>query len=212
MMIEQPITEVNLTPKPAEKDQVINEKDKLVDGLKAGDRNIFRIIFDKYYEPLSRFCMRFTDDQADAEEIVQDVFVTLWEKRNQININTSLNAYLYQSVRNKALNFKSHLDVRQAHADHVKSTPLHLTDYDELAGQELQAMYDTALEAMPHKRRQIFEMSRNEGLKYAEIAAKLEISVKTVEAHLSKALEDFREKLSDFLPIFIVLLNFFLIS
>lgn len=199
-MIEQPTTEVNLMPKPAEKKQVINKKDKLVDGLKAGDRNIFRSIFDKYYEPLSRFCMRFTNDQADAEEIVQDVFVTLWEKRNQININTSLNAYLYQSVRNKALNFKSHMDVRQAYSDHILATSLNSKVNDEFAEQELSTMYETALANMPEKRRLVFEMSRNQGLKYAEIADKLNISIKTVEAHLSKALEDLREKLQEYLP------------
>jgi RNA polymerase sigma-70 factor (ECF subfamily) len=189
-----------LTSDTAEKAVMKNTSTNFVEGLQAGNRSVFRDLFDKYYEPLSRYCMRFVSDQEDAEEIVQDVFVTLWEKRNQLQIYSSLNAYLYQSVKNKALNFKSHLDVRQAYSDHVKATSLNSNVSDDFAEQELSTMIETTLANMPEKRRIVFQMSRYEGLKYAEIADKLEISIKTVEAHLSKALEDLREKLQDYLP------------
>lgn len=194
-----------MTSDTAEKAVMKNTSTNFVEGLKAGNRSVFRDLFDNYYEPLSRYCMRFVSDQEDAEEIVQDVFVMLWEKRDQISITTSLNAYLFRSVKNKALNYKTHLNVRKSYTDHIIATTEISSEADDMAQQELQTMYEAALESMPEKRRQIFEMSRKDGLKYAEIADKLSISVKTVEAHLSKALEDLRMKLKDYLPLLVLL-------
>jgi RNA polymerase sigma-70 factor, ECF subfamily len=183
-----------------------------INGLKAGDKKVFGELFHTYYEPLCRYCLRLIPDQEEAEEIVQEVFVNLWSKRNEINIGVSLNAYLYRTVMNRAINFNNHLKIKKNHQEWAQSVDNELVNqHDTLMHDELQALYDTAVANMPDKRREVFELSRKEGLKYAEIAERLSISVKTVEAHLSKALDDLRHHLSDYLPVAIGLLWLLLI-
>jgi len=177
---------------------------RYIHGLKTGDKGIFGELFSDYYVPLCRWCSKYVSDPQDAEEIVQDTFVNLWEKRGELQIGVSLNAYLYRSVANRALNHQNHLKVRKAHNDYtLASGEGYAFSSDELENEELQSRYESALAAMPEKRRKAFEMSRKDGLKYNEIAERLNVSVKTVEAHLSKALEDLRISLRDYLPIII---------
>lgn len=178
---------------------------KYIDGLVNGNRQVFSELFHHYYEPLVRYCIRVIPDQDEAEEIVQESFVNLWEKRHDLNIETSLNAYLYRTVMNKALNYTNHLKIRSKHKEQVMATTTEgeLTG-DDLHEAELQSLYETALAKMPARRREAFELSRKEGLKYAEIAEKLAVSEKTVQAHISKALEDLRFFLKDYLPLVVV--------
>jgi RNA polymerase sigma-70 factor, ECF subfamily len=178
-----------------------------IEGLKSGNQKVFSELFHAYYEPLCRYCIRVIPDQDEAEEIVQEVFVNLWSKRNSINIGTSLNAYLYRAVMNRSINFKNHVKTRKTHQDWVLSLEKDLViQQDNLIENELQLIYETTVANMPNKRRIVFELSRKEGLKYAEIAERMSLSVKTVEAHLSKALEDLRIHLSDYLPSISILL------
>jgi RNA polymerase sigma-70 factor, ECF subfamily len=183
-----------------------------INGLNAGDKKVFEELFHTYYEPLCRYCLRVIPDQDEAEEIVQEMFVNLWSKRDEINIGVSLNAYLYRTVMNRAINYSNHLKIRKNHQEWAQSVDIEPDNQpDSLMHDELQALYETAVANMPDKRREAFELSRKEGLKYAEIAERLSISVKTVEAHLSKALEDLRNQLSDYLPAAIGLLWLLLI-
>jgi RNA polymerase sigma-70 factor (ECF subfamily) len=183
-----------------------------INGLKAGDKKVFEELFHAYYEPLCRYCLRVIPNQDEAEEIVQEMFVNLWLKRDEINIGVSLNAYLYRTVMNRAINFSNHLKIRKNHQEWAQSVDReHDNQHDSLIHHELQALYETAVAKMPDKRREVFELSRKEGLKYAEIADRLSISVKTVEAHLSKALDELRNHLSDYLPAAIALLYLLLI-
>jgi RNA polymerase sigma-70 factor, ECF subfamily len=180
---------------------------RYIHGLKTADKEIFGELFSEYYQPLCRWCAKYVSDPQEAEEIVQDTFVKLWEKRSDLQIGVSLNAYLYRSVTNRALNHQNHLKVRKAHNDYtVASAESYVISPDELENEELIARYERALAAMPEKRRQAFLMSRNEGLKYAEIAERLSVSVKTVEAHLSNALEDLRISLREYLPVISLLI------
>jgi RNA polymerase sigma-70 factor (family 1) len=183
------------------------DQQRYIEGMKTGDKKVFEELFNTYYEPLCRYCMRVVTDQDEAEEIVQEVFVNLWTKREETNIDTSLNAYLYRTVMNRAINYNHHLKIRSKHRDQVMaSTPEVQPTNDDLVEAELLALYETALDKMPARRREAFELSRKEGLKYAEIAAKLAVSEKTVEAHISKALEDLRLFLQDYLPVLVGLL------
>ncbi len=179
---------------------------KLIEGLKKGDKKVFHEIFDTYYEPLCRYCMLRIPSQEDAEEIVQDIFVKLWAKRHELGINLSLRAYLYRSALNKIINYGDHRKIRQIHQEHVL---LHNNSANDAANplleHEIQVLAAQAVDAMPEKRREVYLLSRQQGLKYNEIAEKLGVSVKTVEAHLSKALEQLRLHLKDYLPMLLML-------
>jgi RNA polymerase sigma-70 factor, ECF subfamily len=181
---------------------------KYLNGLADDDRQVFSELFDAYYEPLVRYCIRVVPDQDEAEEIVQETFVNLWEKRRELSIETSLNAYLYRIVMNKAINYNNHLKIRSKHKEQVMAVTGEAgLSGDELLEAELQTLYQTALDRMPEKRRKAFELSRKQGLKYSEIAENLAVSEKTVQAHISKALEDLRLHLKDYLPLIVVLIS-----
>lgn len=178
---------------------------RYLDGLRNGNQQVFRELFNAYYEPLCRYCMRVIPDQDEAEEIVQDVFVNLWSKRTELGIDTSLNAYLYRMVMNKAINFNNHMKIRMKHQEQVRAHSSEAAPTsDGLMEAELQSLFETALAGMPEKRREVFLMSRKQGLKYPEIASKLNVSEKTVEAHISKALEDLRLQLREYLPAILI--------
>lgn len=101
--------------------QMKQDQHKYIKGLKSGDQKVFGELFQAYYEPLCRYCMRVIPDQDEAEEIVQEMFVNLWSKRDEINIGVSLNAYLYRMVMNRAINYSNHLKIRKSHQEWVQS-------------------------------------------------------------------------------------------
>lgn len=179
-----------------------------IKGLKEGDRKVFEAIFQTWYEPLSRYCIIRIGNQEDAEEIVQDIFVKLWIKREALNINTSLKSYLYRMALNKIINHQEHLKVRFSHRAHVMAGNNHPEpESSAITQKEIQSLAALAVEDMPKKRRMVYEYSRKEGLSYAEIAREMDISIKTVEAHLSASLEHMRRYLKDYLTaIFIMII------
>jgi RNA polymerase sigma-70 factor (ECF subfamily) len=146
-----------------------------------------------------------------GEEIVQNVFYKLWEKRELIEIELSPRAYLYKAVYHDCLNHLKHKKVRSAHAMHVVR---HSSDRVEntsgkVLQSELQTHIHAAMNELPEQCRTIFHMSRFEGLKYQEIADAMGLSVKTIENQMGKALRILRQKLVDFLPLLLLsLLNF----
>ena len=177
-----------------------NELMILAQRMTTGDREAFNQIFRRLYAPMLRFCCRFVPDEDESAEIVQDLFVRLWTGREKLNINTSLESYLMRAVRNAAVSYinkvRSHDDVHQLLAnDDIDSTD----PSEQLQSKNLEAAYQQVLAAMPEKRREVFMASRFDGLKYAEIAEKLGISQKTVEAHIMAAIKQLREGLKDFL-------------
>lgn len=176
-----------------------NELDILIQNMMAGDRKSFDTLFRRFYTPMVRFCIRFVGDVDVACEIVQDLFVRLWTGREKLSINSSFESYLLRSVRNASISYinkvRSHDEVHQrlAMEDVDNNDPS-----EELQSKGLETAYGQVLAAMPEKRREVFLASRFDGLKYAEIAEKLNISVKTVEAHMSAAIKQLREGLKEF--------------
>ena len=154
----------------------------------------FEQLFKEYYTGLCFFALRYTEDESAAEEVVQDVFYKLWEKRKKISIKTSIKSYLYIAVRNKCLQKINHLKVKQKYLKSVNNEyKISTQSPDEnLIYDESIEIFNEALSRLPEKCRTIFKMSRFEGLKYKEIAFELSISVKTVEAYITKALKHFR--------------------
>ena len=177
-----------------------NELITLVNKMKTGDRESFNKIFRRYYSPLMRFCFRFVVDEDVSAEIVQDLFVKLWTNREKLNINSSFDSYLMSSVRNSAYTYinkeRSH---NEAHQMMYVSESEETDPSDELQSNNLEESYRKILATMPEKRREVFLASRFDGLKYAEIAEKLNISQKTVEAHMGAAIKQLREGLKEYL-------------
>lgn len=165
----------------------------------------FESVFRSQFRPLCLLAVRYVKDTDTARNIVQDAFINLWEKRDTIDPARGVNAYLSTSVRNRSLN---HLrDTRKFSADLLTLENLWPESAWEQPLPMVTAELDTsirhALDELPEKCREVFELSRNEGLKYQEIADRLGISVKTVETQMSKALQHLRIRLKDYLFIFL---------
>lgn len=183
-----------------------------MEALKAGDETAFEMIFRSWYQELCNYAYTFVRNREEAEEVVQGSFVSFWEKRQTLDIATSMRAYLFSMVRNASLNRLKHEKVRQRHAViHTRSTDLAAESVaHQVQASELQDRISNALEALPEQCRLIFKMNRFEDMKYVEIAKALNISVKTVENQIGKALKIMREKLSDYLPFVLILIHLFI--
>jgi len=169
--------------------------------IKKGDIKAFETLFREYYNPLSNFALRFVNDPDTAEEIVQDFFYHLWKNKESINITGSLKSYLYSAVKNFSLKYLDKQAVRRRYAERILSettTEANESFEPELEARELKKEIDKALETLPERSREIFRLSRFEGLKYREIAEKLSVSVKTVEADMTRTLRILRKNLSEY--------------
>lgn len=188
---------------------MIDNQDKIIKGLKNGDKEIFEKVYREYYIPLCYYCLRYIEKFEDSEEIVQDLFLKLWEKHKELEINSSLKAYLYRAVQNYALNYLSKKKTKEKYL--VIQSGQYFNNFDrgnvKLEEEELRQILKQAILKMPEKRRQIFELSRFDGLKYSTIASNLSISVKTVESQITKSLKYLRIVLKDYLPIIIIIMQ-----
>jgi RNA polymerase sigma-70 factor (ECF subfamily) len=165
------------------------------------DKATFESLFRSEFKGLCFFALQYTKDTDTAREITQEAFISLWEKRERIDLSRPVKTYLSTTVRNKCLNYlrdnrkfnKEILDLEGLGADKIYVQP------DRLAEAEIREKIGKAMEELPVKCREIFLLSRQENLKYQEIATRLEISVKTVETQMSKALQHMRHRLAEFL-------------
>lgn len=189
----------------------VAEKQQL-QSLKAGDITVFEMFFRAYYQPLCNYAYTFVQDRDEAEEIVQSVFMAFWEKREAIEIKVSPKSYLYTMVRNACLNVIKHEKIKQRHAGEELAVAERSHDgvTQRVITAELEGRIHEAMETLPQQCRLIFKLSRFEELKYSEIADQLNISIKTVENQMGKALKIMREQLKDYLPLIIVLMNGFI--
>lgn len=188
----------------------LTEEKELYRKLKAGDEKAFKTIFLKYYPSLCHFAFHFLNDREIAEETVQDLFVKIWEKRETINIESSIKHYLFRSVKNQILNQIQHEKIKKQYADRIKESFQKETNPESYFLEvDLVDKIEKSIESLPPKRKEIFRLSRENGMKYQEIAEKLNISVKTVEAQMGLALKYLREELKDFSNYFTSLLFLF---
>ncbi|ETZ22956.1 RNA polymerase sigma-70 factor [Pedobacter sp. V48] len=176
---------------------MINQKIAL---LHQYDDKAFEQMFKAHYKELHSYANVMLRDEDTAEEIVQSMFLKFWEKRELLNVQTSIKAYLYKCVYNDSLNYLKHQKVKTKYQDFAAYT---MNDHHEAASSrveltELQFKLQEALNELPEHCRTIFQMSRFEELKYREIAEQLDLSIKTVENQMGKALKILRLKLADF--------------
>lgn len=180
----------------------------MLDDLRIDNEAAFEEVFKKHFRELHAYAFSLLGDWVVAEEIVQEMFLKLWEKGDVLQIRTSVKSYLYKSVYHSSLNYIRNQKVEQKYqtataysrTDHVNVTA------QKLVMNELERHLQKALGKLPEKCRAIFHLSRFEELKYQEIANQLNISVKTVETHMGKALKILRKEMKEFLPFIAILL------
>ena len=171
--------------------------------LKERDETGFEQVFKTYYGALCRYANTLIREEAPAEDIVQNVFYKLWERIEFLHFSGSIAAYLYTSVYHESLNFLKHQKIRRKHQPIIVRQMKDRSDNasKKLLLNELERRLQKAINELPEQCRTIFQMSRFEELRYREIGERLDISIKTVENQMGKALKFLRAKLIDFLPL-----------
>ena len=176
----------------------------LIKLLKEGNVKVFEAFYDKYFDPILVYCNHYVTDREMAKEMAQDTFLKLWETKESLNNNTNIQSFLYRIARNNCLNHIKHLKVEQKYLDYTKAqkTEIELNELalsqssaEKIISEELEEKINLTIGSLPPRCRQVFELSRFKGKKYREIASDLNISVKTVENQIQKALKILRENI-----------------
>ncbi len=176
--------------------------DQLGFKIKRGDEKSFELFFRMNYIRLCTFANKFLNDHEKSKEIVQDAFAKIWERRAEINPGNSLKSYIFTITKNLCINLLQKEKIESRYADIYRYVYLNnmYSVQESLIAKELEDRIMISLGKIPVECRKVFELSRFEGLKYKEIATAFNISVKTVEAHMSKALRILRIELYEYLP------------
>ena len=183
----------------------------------TGDKG-FKLVFETFYPRMLRFAEAYVGDRFEAENIVQDVFLKLWEKRASLPVDLNLQAYLLTMLKNQCMDFLRHRKVVEEHfvdweiVEQQEAAfnyyAINQFDPEQADVESLERLVEKAINDLPEQCRRVFELSRYEGLKYKEIAERLGISVKTVETHISNALKMLRITLKDLFPLWLLLIVF----
>ncbi|MFN4144803.1 MAG: RNA polymerase sigma-70 factor [Runella sp.] len=165
---------------------------------RQNDYQAFEKLFKSYYRPVCNYAFKILHSPETAEEVASDIFLKIWRNRERIEIQSSFDSYLFRAVRNQCFDYlKSQpkmpdLDISEINHEQIESTP---SPEQEMAYWQLYEKVEAAIEKLPTQCKLIFRMSRDEGLKYREIADKLGLSIKTVETQMGRALKSLRDEL-----------------
>lgn len=171
-----------------------------IERIREGDAKAFERLFYTYAEALIRFARRYVTDVPTAENIVQDVFVSVWEKRSDLDSSKNIKTYLYVAVRNRAFSILRHEEVRRRGADTLRRVEASVRTPEELLNaKEIAKEVRLAVNALPERCRLVFSMNRYDGLTYREIAEIEGVSVKTVETQMGRAFKFLRNRLASLL-------------
>ncbi|MEN8123054.1 MAG: RNA polymerase sigma-70 factor [Bacteroidota bacterium] len=175
----------------------------IVNKIKQGNIRAFEKVFRELYSPLCGYANKIINDPDKAEEIVQEVFYIIWKNKERLTIRVSLKSYLYKSVQNSCLQIAQHQLVKEKYRQFVINgdNDKQLSPDTELEVKEINKAIDQTLDSLPERCKEIFYMNRFEGLKYREIAEKMSISQKTVEANISRALKHLRKNLKQYVDV-----------
>jgi len=174
----------------------------------AGYEKVFFDIYHKHYEELCYYAYRFLKDRDEAEEIVQDIIFKLWEQKELLDSVNSIRSYLYRSVYNRCLNFIKHQTHKDKYADKawIELKKLEMSSHEEYQTRELEQKIHEAINTLPDRCKEVFQLSRLDGKKNKEISEQLGISLKAVEANITRALSSLRENLKQYLSVEMILL------
>ena len=169
-------------------DQNLSEHDILL-RLQSGDEYAFRILYERYSRLIYGNIMRFINDESVADDLLQDVFVKIWEHRASINPDLSFSAYLFTCSRNMVLNFKRRLKLEIESAIHLAYDSTEFAESVDhiIHKKEIQTLIENVISQLPLQRQRIFRMCKLDGKSYQEVAEELQISVSTVRDHIVKA-------------------------
>lgn len=185
---------------------------ELIEAIKGDDEKAYRALFDRYYKYLLVTAYAYVKDENTIRDLTQDVFFEIWKKRNSLNIN-NVKAYLRRSVINKALNYIKAQRMDFEDSNDSFDAPDNSNVQEQLEADQLQSVINDAIEKLPERCRVIFALRRFEELSLKEIAAKLDISPKTVENQLTKAMKILRKAVEPYVSkglfSFILFWNFF---
>jgi len=178
----------------------------------------FKVVFNTFYPRLLRFADSYVDDRFEAENILQDVFLKLWEKWASLPADTNLKAYLFTMVKNQCMDFLRHRQVVAQHFVDWETVQQQETSFnfyalsqfdpEQMDVEAVERLVENTISELPEQCRKVFELSRYDGLKYKDIADKMGISIKTVETHISHALKILRVTLKDLFPIWLLYYSF----
>lgn len=173
----------------------------LIKGIIAGDSRSFEVFYKKYFTALCLFANSRVRDSELGREVVQEVFLSLWKNREKLVIHESAKSYLYRAVINRIINHFKHQKVEAAYLESLEKDRTESNQADQF---ELEEKLFRLIDDLPPRRKEVFTLSRFEGLRYKEIAGRLNISLKTVEGQMSQALKFLEENLQEYLPVFIL--------
>ncbi len=172
-----------------------------LEALRHGSHKAFESVFIAYYDRVRIFIFGYIKSESDAEELAEDLFVNLWEKRTSIDTSKSFNAYIHTIARNLALNFLKRKYLHSAYVAEISTLEHSSTSEEDLIAKELGILIDDIVENMPEQRKQIYILSKNKGLSNSEIANQLNTTKRNVESQLSLALKEIRKAISTFFLI-----------
>nr|WP_236017390.1 RNA polymerase sigma-70 factor [Roseivirga sp. E12] len=177
--------------------------------MSQGSEKAFEEVFQVYFKVLTVFSKKFVQDLSIAEDLVQEVLLKLYENRRSIQFHTSLKAFLFQSVRNKSIDYLRSLKSKSDHHDQIKLlTVTESTDWSDTMEQtELEERISEAISALPDQCQVIFKMSRFDGKRNQEIAEELDISKRTVETQVSNALKRLRKDVLPYVNLLVIILS-----
>lgn len=190
---------------------------KTLERLKEGDSKAFETVFKIWYEPMVNFADEYIADTESAKNIVQNIFMRLWEKHHLVDPDSNLKSYIYMATRNACLSHLRHQSVERAFFEKAKKNSedlqlnyeaLHELDIEKIDFSKLEKLIQDTIEALPERCREVFLMSRYEELKNREIAEKLDITLKAVEANITRALTKLRENTREYIPELVFFLIF----
>lgn len=177
--------------------------EELLQLLKDGNPKAFTAIYNRYWDKLYVVAANKMSDLYQAQELVQEIFLDIWKRRAAITLNSSLNAYLATALKYKIINWRHRKSIEQRYVDHAKvADEQEYSMENYLQFEELKAKLERLVAKLPEKCQLVYKLSRDEGLSQKEIAKQLDITEKTVEAHLTRALKVLRSGLRMILYFF----------
>jgi RNA polymerase sigma-70 factor (family 1) len=183
---------------------MLNEHDNITDNLLVtrilkNDPNAFKLLYDRYSKKIYFFSLKYLGNNVEAEELVQSVFINVWENRGSLDPGNSVKSYIYKSAINYIYNYlkKKTIHARfiesQMHGNEIKSD----NSYEEEIFHDLEKSINTVVKTLPSQQQRIFQLSRYDGLTYQEIAVKLDLSIRTIENQMYRALKTIKTMLKE---------------
>jgi RNA polymerase sigma-70 factor, ECF subfamily len=178
-------------------------ENEVVEQIRSGSKTAFEDVFKMHYSHLCSYANKFVLDIDAAEEIIQELFFQIWQKKEDLDITTSLKSYLFRAAHNSSLNYIKHKNIQLKYKEQTIAEQQDFSYVQSGSSEinELQNKIRQAIDKLPQERRKVFVMNRYDELSYKEVAEKLNISVKTVENQIGKALKFLREELKDYMPL-----------